>query len=96
MPDARIPEVDRGKPVTLVFDGREVPAYEGETIGMALWAAGIRGVRASSRDAEPRGMFCAMGICYDCLVDLDGRPVRACLQPVVGPRMVVTRRGPAS
>ena len=89
-----MPHVTRGRRVTVVFDGREVEAYEGETIGMALWAAGTRAIRASSQAGEPRGMFCAMGICYECLVDLDGRPVRACMQPVVGPRMVVSSRGP--
>ena len=89
-----MPQVTRGARVTLVFDGREVEAYAGETVAMALWAAGVRGLRASSKDGKPRGLFCAMGICYECLVDIDGRPVRACMQPVIGPRMLVTSRGP--
>ena len=89
-----MPHVTRGARVSLVFDGREVDAFEGETIGMALWAAGVRGIRGSSQEGKPRGMFCAMGVCYECLVDLDGRPVRACVQRVSGERMVVTSRGP--
>lgn len=96
MGDARIGGTGRGERVTLVFDGREFEAYTGETVAMALWAAGVRGIRSSSAEGRPRGMFCAMGICYDCLVDVDGSPVRACMQPVVGPRMVVARRGPAA
>jgi predicted molibdopterin-dependent oxidoreductase YjgC len=95
MTDSRMPHVTRGARLTFVFDGREVEAYEGETIGMALWAAGVRGIRAASKQGGARGMFCAMGICYECLVDLDERPVRACVQPVVD-KMVVTRRGGAA
>ncbi|HLU39409.1 MAG TPA: (2Fe-2S)-binding protein [Planctomycetota bacterium] len=91
MPDRRLPGA-RGARVTLVFDGREYKAFEGETVAMALWAAGVRGIRTSAAGV-PRGMLCAMGVCYECLVDVDGRPVRACLQPVRGPRMVVNRRG---
>lgn len=95
MADARMPGTQRGARVTLVFDGREVEAFAGETVAMALWAAGIRGIRRSSGEGRARGMFCAMGICYECLVDVEGSPVRACVQPVVGPRMVVTSRGPS-
>lgn len=83
----------RGRPVTLVFDGQEVIAYEGETVGMALWAAGRRGIRGANSNGAPRGMFCAIGICYECLVDVGGRTVRACTTPVVGPRMEVRSRG---
>jgi predicted molibdopterin-dependent oxidoreductase YjgC len=92
--DLRLPHAGRGARAVVVFDGREIEAWQGETIAMALWAAGVRAIRASSKDGEARGMFCAMGICYECLVDVGGRPVRACMQPVVGPRTVVTSRGP--
>ncbi|MEZ5964074.1 MAG: (2Fe-2S)-binding protein [Planctomycetota bacterium] len=96
MVDARIGGTRRGERVTLVFDGREIEAHLGETVAMALWAAGVRGLRRSSAQGRPRGVFCAMGICYECLVDVEGSPVRACMQPVVGPRMVVTSRGPTA
>lgn len=98
MPDRRLPDIDRGPPATVVFDGRELPAFEGESLAMALWANGVRGILGSSRAGEARGVFCNMGICYECLVDVvvdDGqRAVRACMEPVVGPRMVVTSRRP--
>lgn len=105
MPDRRLSDIDRGPPATVVFDGRELPAFEGESLAMALWANGVRGIRGSSRVGEARGVFCNMGICYECLVDVvvDGvavegsqRAVRACMEPVVGPRMVVTSRRPPS
>jgi predicted molibdopterin-dependent oxidoreductase YjgC len=68
-----------GRPALgLTFAGREVRALAGDTIAMALWAAGERTLRASSRDGAPRGVLCNMGICHECLVVADGRTVRAC------------------
>jgi hypothetical protein len=62
-------------PFHFQFEGRPIPAYPGETIGAALTAAGITGRR-------PRGVFCGIGVCYDCLLVVDGAPnQRACLTP---------------
>jgi len=69
--------------VTFTFDGREVTAHPGESIAAALLASGIRQLRSTRVDGRPRGLFCAIGTCFDCLVRVDGdRPVRACLTPV--------------
>ena len=69
-------------PVRLSFDGREIEALPGETIAAALAAAGVTAVRAA-RSGAPRGPFCGMGVCFDCLVTVDGRPSqRACLTKV--------------
>src|SRR6266576_3919032 len=71
-----------GPPVRLSFDGREIEALEGETIAAALAAAGIVAVR-QARSGAPRGPFCGMGVCFDCLVTVDGKPSqRACLTKV--------------
>ena len=71
-----------GSPVRLHFDGREIEALEGETIAAALAASGIVAVR-QARSGAPRGPFCGMGVCFDCLVTVDGRPSqRACLTKV--------------
>lgn len=64
--------------VTFSFDGQPVQARRGDTIAMALWAAGQTTVRRSSRDGAPRGILCNMGICYECLVVVDGAAVRSC------------------
>ena len=51
----------------------------GETVAAALWAAGERAVRTTQRNGDPRGIFCNMGVCFDCLVEIDGQPnQRAC------------------
>src|SRR6266567_5584562 len=71
-----------GPPVRLRFDGREIEALPGETIAAALAAAEIVTVR-QARSGAPRGPFCGMGVCFDCLVTVDGRPSqRACLTKV--------------
>ena len=71
-----------GSPVRLSFDGREIEALDGETIAAALAAADIVALR-QARSGAPRGPFCGMGVCFDCLVTVDGRPSqRACLTKV--------------
>ena len=78
-----LPEVQRGKVVKISVNGNLIEAYEGETIATALLSAGIRTFRLSSKYKEPRSLFCGMGICYECLVTLDGaHAVRACITPV--------------
>jgi predicted molibdopterin-dependent oxidoreductase YjgC len=65
---------------TLTFDGAPVPFVPGQTIGAALAAAGIVSWRTTRRDRSPRGLFCGIGVCFDCLVTVDGaRTQRACL-----------------
>lgn len=65
------------------FDGVEVEAFEGETLAAALSAADVRDFR-TARHGDPRGMFCGMGVCFECLVTVDGRHnVRACMEPAV-------------
>jgi predicted molibdopterin-dependent oxidoreductase YjgC len=82
-------------PIRLTYDGEPLSALEGQTIAAALLAAGHRAWRVTSRQGEPRGLFCGMGVCFDCLVSVDGRPnVRACQTAVAEGMRVQTQRGP--
>lgn len=73
----------RTEPVSFTFDGRPMTAEVGQTVGAALLAAGIRSWRVTRSGGRPRGLFCGIGVCFDCLVDVNGdRAVRACLVPV--------------
>ena len=66
----------------MTIDGREVTARPGQSVGAALVDAGIRSWRAARRSGRPRGLFCGIGVCYDCLITVDGVPnQRACLVP---------------
>jgi predicted molibdopterin-dependent oxidoreductase YjgC len=77
--------------IRLMVDGQPIPAYEGETIAAALLAAGRRTFRHTIPGGEPRGVFCGIGICFDCLVTLDGtQTVRACVTPVRDGMQVTT------
>lgn len=64
----------------IIFQGRPVPFEPGQSIGAALTAAGITSWRTTRFGGRPRGLFCGIGVCFDCLVTVDGRPsLRACL-----------------
>ena len=72
--------VERGRPLTFFFDGEPIAAYEGETVAAALLAVGRRTLRITAVTGTPRGVFCGMGVCFDCLVVIDGEPSRrACV-----------------
>ena len=76
------------------FDGAPVTALPGQTVGAALLAAGVRTLRTTRVEGKPRGMFCGIGVCFDCLVTVNGEPnVRACLTPVRDGDDVRTQRG---
>jgi NADPH-dependent 2,4-dienoyl-CoA reductase/sulfur reductase-like enzyme len=83
--------------VRLTFNGRDVSAHPGQSVAAALVDAGIRSWRTTRRNARPRGLFCGIGVCYDCLITVDGVPnQRACLVPVAdGMRLTTDAPSPA-
>ncbi|WP_422446196.1 (2Fe-2S)-binding protein [Thermoanaerobacterium sp. DL9XJH110] len=79
---------------TIIVDGREVPAIEGEPIAAALLAAGIKKFRETPKYHKPRGIFCAIGRCTDCVMTVDGVPnVRTCVTPVRDGMVISTQKG---
>lgn len=66
--------------VTIHFDGQPVSAREGDSVAAALLAAGHAATRTTPGGGEPRGPYCMMGVCFDCLVEIDGTSnVQACM-----------------
>jgi hypothetical protein len=64
----------------ITFDGRPIRVVAGQTVGAALFAAGIRSWRRTRVVGRPRGLFCGIGVCFDCLITVNDRPgLRACL-----------------
>lgn len=92
--DLRIPGcVRRGRPVSIEVDGEAIQAYEGETIATALLASGRRVIR-HTQEGTPRGIFCGMGVCFDCVVEVNGESsVRSCVT-LVRPGMKIRTPGP--
>ena len=72
-------ETETGRQVTFSFDGRDITAPEGMPLAAALLGAGISELRSTPVSASPRGPFCMMGACFDCLVQIDGMTVQACM-----------------
>lgn len=84
----------KGRPIAFRFNHREIQALEGETIAAALSAAGVTTFRHAPSGA-PRGLFCGMGACFDCVVTVGGRiGQRACLTQAAD-GMAVTGAFPA-
>jgi predicted molibdopterin-dependent oxidoreductase YjgC len=75
--------VERGRPVQISVDGEMIAAYEGESLAAAMLASGRRVFGHTHPQGHPRGIFCGMGVCYECLVSVAGRErVRACIVTV--------------
>lgn len=69
--------------MTLIVDGRPVAAFPDDSVSAALLAAGVAAFRTNPVDGRPRGPYCGMGVCFDCLVTIDGVANRqACLTQV--------------
>jgi D-hydroxyproline dehydrogenase subunit gamma len=69
--------------VTIRIDENSVTAAEGDTVAAVLLLAGNPRFRTTSKSGLPRGPYCGMGVCFDCLVTIDGEPNRqACLAKV--------------
>ncbi|MQM27590.1 (2Fe-2S)-binding protein [Glycomyces albidus] len=67
----------------VTWDGEEIEAREGQTVAAVLTARGVRSWRTTRVAGRPRGLFCGIGVCFDCLVKVNGVPdVRACQRVV--------------
>ena len=86
--------VTRGEPFRFTVDGDPVDAFPGETIATALLAVDRRVARRTAHRGAPRGVFCAIGVCHDCRMIVDGEAnVRTCLVPARPGMIVETQPG---
>lgn len=77
------PENETRQLVEIVVDGRKLLAREGETLAAALLKADVVPFRRTAVSGQPRAPLCLMGVCFDCLVQVDGRQnVQACMVQV--------------
>jgi predicted molibdopterin-dependent oxidoreductase YjgC len=82
-------------PLSFKFEGLALSAEKGERVAMALLASGIESCRDSVVHGRPRGPYCLMGACFECLVVIDGVPSRQGCQVEVREGMVITRQSGA-
>jgi D-hydroxyproline dehydrogenase subunit gamma len=89
----RLPDV-AGETVTSTVDGSSVRALAGDTVAAALFAAGYDHCRTTPVSGAPRAPYCMMGVCFDCLVTIDGVGNRqGCLVRVRDGMKVELQRG---
>jgi predicted molibdopterin-dependent oxidoreductase YjgC len=73
------------------FDGRPLEAQDGQTIAEALLSNGITTVRKTRKGAD-RGVYCAIGVCYECRAIVNGTPnIRICMTPVTQGCKIMTQ-----
>lgn len=90
-------KAEESRIVTFTYDGKKMEGYEGEPIATALKAAGVMVHRHTKKYDRPRGVFCAIGRCTDCVMVVDGKPnVRTCITPLVEGMIVETQYGVSS
>jgi predicted molibdopterin-dependent oxidoreductase YjgC len=87
-------EMQKKREVPFRFDGKELFGREGEPIAAALRANGVLIHRYTKKRKSPRGVFCAIGRCTDCVMVVDGRSnVRTCVTPLLAGMSVETQHG---
>src|ERR1700712_5991869 len=75
--------IDRARPISFTFDGDAAPAFAGDTVVSALYAAGRRVFSRSFKYHRPRGELCGCGQCANSLFQIDGAPgIRGCSEPI--------------
>ena len=79
----RLHELTGNDRLTVTIDGSEYPARRGDSVAATLLAAGFAACRTTAVTGSARGPYCMMGVCFDCLVTIDGQPNRqGCMIPV--------------
>ncbi len=90
----RLPDLADTALVTLTIDNEAISARPTDTVAAALLAAGHAACRETAVSNTPRGPYCLMGVCFDCLVTIDGVGNRqGCLVRVREGMQVETQRG---
>jgi len=76
-------KLEEQKKIKIIFDGKELEAYKGEMIATSLLANRIKVFRLTKINKKPRGIFCGIGRCTDCVMIVNGiSNIRTCVTPV--------------
>ena len=87
-------ELEETETVEITVDGKKLQARKGEMIAAVLMANGIKIHRYTAHKHEPRGIFCGIGQCTDCVMTVNGKPnVRTCITPVEAGMVIETQEG---
>ena len=88
----RLPEAEARPAIPFTFEGQPAEGRQGDSVAAAVLALGQAACRETPVGNTPRGPYCLMGVCFDCLMEIDGVANRqACMVPLA-PGMVVARQ----
>lgn len=87
----RLNEID-GHTVTVNIEGEEVQVPEGETVAAAVLVHNLGYTRTTPISGAPRSPLCMMGVCFECLMEIDGLPNRQACQVQVEAGMTIRRQ----
>lgn len=83
-----------GQSVRIEFDGKPLQVPAGVSLAAALLASGVRRTRSTPVSGSPRAPYCMMGVCFECLLEVDGQAnCQACLLPVAAGMRVRSQHG---
>lgn len=95
-PAGAMGQADAPQVLAFSMDGHLLEARPGDTVAAALLIAGVTSLRDTPVSGSPRGPFCLMGSCFDCLVEIDGIPNRQACMVEVAEGMTVRRQARAA
>jgi D-hydroxyproline dehydrogenase subunit gamma len=78
--------------VAVTVEGREIAVPEGASAAAAVLLAGFASIRETPVEGTPRAPYCMMGVCFDCLAEIDGVPNRQACMVAVAPGMTIRRQ----
>lgn len=83
--------------IRVILNGVSITSREGQSVGALLLEHELRATRTTRQNARPRGMFCGIGICFDCLITINGfTNRRACITNVEDGMTIQTQQGPGT
>ncbi len=86
---------ERPRPLQITFDGEAMSGVLGQTLASVILASGRLNWRVTSVGSKPRGVFCGIGVCFDCIVEVNNeRDVRSCLRRACDGDVVATQHDP--
>ena len=83
--------------IKVILNGETIETIDGQSVGAFLLEQGTRITRNTRFNKLPRGMFCGIGLCFDCLITINGIPnQRACVTGVEDGMAIATQDGAGS
>ena len=92
----KAPDFPQVEMITISFEGQALQVPSGISVAAAMLMAGVQEFRSTPVSGAPRAPYCMMGVCFDCLVEIDGKAARqSCMIEVHNGMNIRRQLGPA-